>query len=44
MSYGTALRILTLIDEFRHERLTIDVAVTTSAERVRSRVFLPLAI
>jgi putative transposase len=31
---GTALRLLTVIDEFTREGLALDVAVTTSAERV----------
>ncbi len=31
---GTALRILTVMDEFTREGLAIDVALTTSAERV----------
>jgi putative transposase len=31
---GTPLRLLTMMDEFTREGLTIDVAVTTSAERV----------
>jgi putative transposase len=31
---GTALRLLTVIDEFTREGLAVDVAVTTSAERV----------
>lgn len=31
---GTALRILTVMDEFTREGLTLDVARTTSAERV----------
>ena len=31
---GTALRILTVMDEFTREGLALDVALTTSAERV----------
>ena len=31
---GTALRILTVMDEFTREGLAIDVALTTSADRV----------
>lgn len=34
LSNGTPLRILTVMDEFTREGLALDVAVTTSAERV----------